>query len=316
MRTPTRAGLYGGLAVAVTSASFASILIRLAQPLAPSLVIAAWRLLLASLILWPIYLVRRRRGPESLPGRIVLAAAISGIFLALHFATWIASLALTTVASSTVLVATAPLFVAALSPLALREKVGTRLAAGLGLALLGVIVISAAGSCSLLPQLSCPGFSAGLQAEALRGNLLALAGALAAAFYLMLGRRVRQALSLIPYITISYSSAALVLLLFVLVTGLELTGYPSLAYLLFLLLAIFPQLIAHSTYNWALRHLAAATVAITLLGEPVGATMLAGVLLNEIPNLTEILGMILILAGIWIGVTGAPSPPQTAANQA
>jgi drug/metabolite transporter (DMT)-like permease len=300
-RAPSPGKIYAALAVAVGSASFASILIRLAQPYAPSLVIAAYRLSLAALLLWPILLVRRQRQPTHLQPAVLGMTALSGALLALHFGTWISSLAYTSVASSAVLVATAPLFVALLSPITLGERVPSRLFIGLALGLLGVLVIAASDVCASTWPPRCPSPSTLLGSSALLGDLLALVGAVTVAGYLLIGRSLRLRVPLLPYLTLTYTAAAICLIGASAAFDLPLTGYPVQALGLFALLAVFPQLIAHSTYNWAVRHAAAAPVALTLLGEPVGAILLAALLLHERPEPMELAGVVLILVGIWLG---------------
>jgi drug/metabolite transporter (DMT)-like permease len=300
------------LAVAVASASFASILIRWAQPYAPSLVIAAYRMSIAALLLWPILLVRSRRYPARFRAADLGMTALSGTLLALHFGTWISSLAYTSVASSAVLVATAPLFVALLSPITVGERVPPRLFGGLALGLIGILAIAASGVCALSWPPHCSSPSELLGSKALLGDLLALAGAIAGAGYLLIGRSLRHRMPLLPYITFTYSVAAIGLVVAAAAFGLPLTGYPAEALSLFALLAIFPQLIAHSTYNWALRHHAAAPVALTLLGEPVGAILLAALLLNERPEPLELAGITLILVGIWLGARSGARPASIA----
>jgi drug/metabolite transporter (DMT)-like permease len=139
-----------------------------------------------------------------------------------------------------------------------------------------------------------------VRGRAFLGDLLALAGALTAAMYLIIGRRVRSRVSLITYIFVVYGVSALALIFFMLVAGQPALGYPPVAYLWFLMLAIFPQLLGHTSYNWALGYLPAAYVSIALLGEPVGSTLLAVVFLDEIPSPLKIIGGIVILAGIYI----------------
>jgi drug/metabolite transporter (DMT)-like permease len=297
--------IYGALAIAVGSASFASILIRWAQPYAPSLAIAAYRLSIAALVLWPILLVRARRQPLRLSASVLRMTVLSGALLGLHFGTWITSLAFTSVASSAVLVATAPLFVALLAPATLGERVAPRLYAGLALGLLGTLVIAASDMCAPTWPVDCSGHSGPLGSQALLGDMLALAGAVTVAGYLLIGRSLRQRVALLPYLSLTYTVAALCLVLATAVARLPLAGYPAEALGLFALLAIFPQLIAHSTYNWAVRHAAAAPVALTLLGEPVGAIVLAAILLRERPDGLECAGIALILIGIWVGARPA-----------
>lgn len=310
-RSPSQGRIFAALAVAVSSASFASILIRWAQPYAPSLVIAAYRLSIAALLLWPIVLLRTRRHPVRWHTAQLGMTALSGILLALHFATWISSLAYTSVASSAVLVATAPLFVALLSPVTLGERVSPRLFGGLALGLLGMLVIGTSDVCVAAWPPVCPPASALLGSTALLGDLLALAGAAAVAGYLLIGRSLRDQVPLLPYITVTYTMAAVALIGAAAIVHLPLTGYPAPALGLFALLAIFPQLIAHSTYNWAVRHAAAAPVSLTLLGEPVGATLLAALLLHERPQPLELAGVTLILIGIWIGSLSAVRQSST-----
>jgi len=287
--------------LAVCAASTASIFIRYAQAYAPSLSIAAWRMVIATAVLVPLALARHRADLAALSRRDLAVIGFSGALLALHFATWITSLAFTSVASSVVLVSIAPLFVALLSPILLHERISRPVAFGIALAFLGTLVIAANDVCTLpTGEMSCPALGELLAGGAVRGDLLALAGAAAIAGYMMIGRRLRARLELIPYITLSYGSAAVVLLLIVLVTRQPLTGFPAPAYGWFLLLALIPQLVAHSTYNWALRYLPAAFVSISLLGEPLGSTALALLLLGETPSGLKLAGAALILAGIVI----------------
>jgi len=287
------------LVVAVCAASTASLFIRYAQAYAPSLSIAAWRLSLATAILLPFAWTRHRQELLRIPRVEVGLIAFSGVCLAIHFATWISSLAYTSVASSVVLVSIAPLFVALLSPLVLRERVTLPVAAGIGLAFAGTLVIAVQDACaSPGGALTCPPVETLLSGRAIRGDLLALAGAATIAGYMMIGRRLRAHIALVPYITLSYGFAAVSLLALALVARQPLVGFAAPAYGWFALLALVPQLIAHSTYNWALKWLPAAFVSISLLGEPVGSTALALVFLNETPSVLKLAGAAFILAGL------------------
>jgi drug/metabolite transporter (DMT)-like permease len=289
------------LLLGMLAVSAASIFIRYAQVYAPSLVIAAYRLVLACLILAPVAYLRYRAELRILGLRDLRLALLSGFFLALHFATWITSLEYTSVASSVVLVSTTPLWVALLSPFTLREPVRRVVLAGMILALAGGTIIGLSDACTWqVGGLACPPLADFVQGEAFLGDLLALAGALMAAAYILIGRSLRGKMSLIPYIFVVYGMAALVLVALMLGAGQPATGYPAPAYGWFLLLAIFPQLLGHSTFNWALRYLSAAYVSIALLGEPVGSTILAYFLLQETPTSLKIFGAILILTGIYI----------------
>lgn len=285
----------------VLAVSTSSIFIRYAQGYASSLSVAAFRLTLAVLFLLPIVLLRHRNELRALTKKELGLALLSGGFLAIHFATWITSLEYTTVASSVVLVSTAPLWVALLSPFLLGEKTSRSVFVGMGLALIGGSVVGISDSCvweggSLL----CPAFAKFVGEEAFLGDVLALIGALTGAGYLILGRRLRGKLSLLPYIFIVYGMAAVGLVAALLALEGVPTGYPPKAYLWFLLLALIPQLLGHSTFNWALRYLSAGYVSITLLGEPVGSTILAYFFLRESPTSLKAFGAVLILAGIYI----------------
>ncbi len=289
--------------IAILAVSTASIFIRFAQREAPSLVIAALRLTFASLILAPVALTRHRDELSKLTRGDLLLGLLSGIFLAVHFATWISSLEYTSIASSVVLVSTGPLWVALLSPIFLKEPLTRPVLLGMLLALLGGTVIGLGDFCSLgwsRPSIFCPPFSEFLQGDAFLGNFLALVGAWAVAGYLMIGRKLRTGMSLVPYIFIVYGIAALALLGIMFVAGQRPTGFSPVTYIWIILLALVPQLIGHSTYNWALRYLPAALVSITTLGEPVGSAVLAYFILREAPTLLTILGGLLILAGIYL----------------
>jgi len=285
--------------IAILAVSTASIFIRFAQKDAPSLVIAAYRLSLASLILAPAALTRRRAELHALTHKELLLGLLSGVFLALHFATWISSLEYTTVASSVVLVSTSPLWVALLSPLLLREALNRFVVIGMLLALIGGTVIGLSDACAWQDGLVCPPFSEFVQGKAFLGNFLALAGAWAVTGYLLIGRRLRAKMSLVAYIFVVYGMAAITLVVIMFAAGKTPLGYPPMTYVWMLLLALVPQLIGHSTFNWALRYLPAALVAVTTLGEPIGATILAYFLLQEVPTPLKIIGGVLILAGIY-----------------
>ena len=285
----------------ILTVSTASIFIRYAQADVSSIVIAAGRLSIAGVILAVIVALRYRDEMRILTRRELILALISGFFLSLHFASWITSLEYTTVASSVVMVSTSPLWVALLAPLTIKEPVKRVVLIGMGLALLGGTIVGLSDSC--LPAgggFQCPPISDFIAGEAFLGDMLALAGALTGAGYLLIGRHLREKISLIPYIFLVYGVAAIFLLIFMFSAGQSLVGHPARVYLWLLLLALVPQLLGHSTFNWALRYLSAAYVSITLLGEPVGSAILAYFLLGEVPSVMMVFGAILILVGIWI----------------
>jgi drug/metabolite transporter (DMT)-like permease len=300
------------LALGILAVSAASIFIRFAQREAHSLVIAAWRLALATLVLAPMALSRRGDELRGLKRSDLGLALLSGFFLAVHFAAWISSLAYTSVASSVVLVSTAPLWVALLSPLTLKEPLARPVILGMSLALVGGVIVSLSDSCSWGgSSLACPPISEFVQGRAFWGDLLALIGAWAVAGYLIIGRRLRRGVSLLSYIFMVYGMAALVLVAVALFAGLPFFGYAPLTYLMFLGLALIPQLLGHTTYNYALAYLSAAYVSVAALGEPVGSSILAYFLLAETPGALKLAGMILILAGIYIASRSPVAPATT-----
>ena len=275
---------YLGLLIGVMAVSFASIFIRLAE--APSLVIAACRLTIASLILTPSALRQSKEELWNMEGRDILLALAAGLFLGLHFASWITSLEHTSVASSVVFVSTHPLFVGLASHFLLRERLSRPMWAGIALSVLGGMVIGL-GDMALGPG-------------ELWGDLLAIIGAVMMAAYLLIGRRLRANLSLLSYIILVYWTAAAMLIVLCLATGQSFTGYSSQTYLMFVLLALVPQIVGHSSFNWALKYLSASFVAVSVLGEPVGATVLAYLILGEVPTIFKAIGGALILVGIYI----------------
>ena len=299
-----------GIGVAILAVSTSSIFTRYAQALAPSLVIAAYRLSISALLLWPFTLARHRRALRSITRRQAGLALLSGVLLAIHFATWITSLEYTTVASSVVLVSTIPLFVALLGPKTIGETIDRKVAVGLAMALGGSVIVGLSDTCRWEAGLICAPAEEFMRGGALLGDLLALAGAVSAAGYLLIGRKLRPQLTLIPYISLVYGAAAVVLVIAMLGAGYSAVGYPPQAFFWFLMLALLPQLIAHSTFNWALRYLSAAYVSIAVLGEPIGSTLLAFLLLGERPSGLMLTGGVLILTGIAVASQRKQAPEQ------
>ncbi len=289
------------LAVGVLAVSTASIFIRFAQTETSSLVIAAGRLVFATLILAPFTLSRHSGELLRLKKADLVLALFSGVILALHFATWITSLEYTSVASSVVLVTTTPLWVGLLAPLTIKEPFSKAIKIGMLFALVGGTIVGLSDVCVLNEgAVICPPLSEFASGKAFFGDLLALTGAVMAAGYMILGRRLRSSISLASYIFLVYGMAALTLVVIMLFAGENPIGISPMTLIWILLLAIIPQLLGHSIFNWALGYLSAGFVSITLLGEPIGSTILAYILLNEAPTMLKIFGAILILIGIGI----------------
>lgn len=300
----------------VLVASTAAIMIRLSQQAGmPSLTIAAGRLALATLILTPIVWTRAVHELRLARRRDVLLSIGSGLFLALHFAAWISSLEYTSVANSTALVTTNPIWVGLISWVVLRERPGWRLMLGVALSIMGslFLVVSGLSEAATLhyrnPTL---------------GNVLALLGAVAVSGYLLIGRTLRQRLSVTAYIWIVYTTAAVVLLVCMFLSGQQFSGFSPLAYLLVLALALGPQLLGHTAFNWALGYLSATFVAVSILAEPIGSAVIAWFLLQERIDFAQregalqLAGFVLLLIGIYAAATSerrvmklVPSEPDT-----
>lgn len=283
--------------------STASIFIRFAQSEASSTVIAAGRLLIASVILLPIALSKKREQLRELTKSEWFKAVLSGLFLALHFTSWIHSLEFTSVASSVVLVTTTPLWVALFSPLILKESIHRSVVIGLIISVTGGVVVGLGNACHFSTgKLVCQ--MRVFEGRAMFGNFLALFGAWMAAGYMLMGRQLRKKLDTISYTALVYSVSAILLLGIVIVRWEPVFSYSGGTYLWLLALGIFPQLLGHSLFNWSLKYISAAYVSLTLLGEPIGTTILALVFLKESPTLLEGAGAVLILIGIVIGSVG------------
>ncbi len=270
------------LLLGLCAVSSGAILIRLAQ--VPPLTAAAYRVGLASLVALPVGLSLGRRELAHLQARDWRDLALAGFFLAVHFATWIASLQWTPVARSVLFCSTAPLWTALLAPWLTGDGLNRQEKQGLLLGLAGAATVG-------LGDLS--GGSG-----ALVGDGLASMGALAFGLYLLMGRRVRRQLSLAPYVGLCYSFGALWLFAMAWWSGAPLWGFRPPVWGLLWATALIPQLLGHSAYNWALRGTNAVMVSVTVLGEPLLAGLLAWQFFGERPATALLLGGGLLLAGI------------------
>lgn len=272
------------LFIGVAAVSSAAILIR--EAAAPALVIASYRLGLAALPTGALVLATGRR--EAYRDGLWVWPILAGAFLAAHFGFWIASLQQTSVITSVVLVTTNPLFVGLASPFVLRERVSAATWAGIGIATVGAGLMAAE--------------DLGEGLGTLVGDLYALLGAVFGAGYLMIGRRARPQMSLVGYVGVVYPAAALLLVASVLVAQEPFTGYSTKTFLMLGLLALVPQLIGHSAISWSLAYVPAALVAVAILGEAVGATILAAIVLQETPSALEMAGALLVLTAVYVAL--------------
>jgi len=281
---------YITLFVGVLAVSFAATFIRLAD--APPLVIATYRLAIASIILIPMAAIKSRRSLPQLSRQDILLILLSSVFVALHFGLWITSLSYTSIASSVVLVTAHPAFVAIISYFLWGERLNKLTIGGIGVAFIGVIFINYGG------------FTFGSQA--ILGNLLALIAGFTMGAYLIVGRQLRARIDILSYLTILYTCSAVILLVATVLSGHSLFGYSPTTYLMLILLALVPQLIGHTSINLAVRLVPVIFVSVAILGEPVGATLLGSLILGEIPTANEIVGGLFILGGIFLVMRRRP----------
>jgi drug/metabolite transporter (DMT)-like permease len=289
------------LAIAVFAISTAAVWIRLAMAAAGtrsvgfSLFLAASRLSLAAIALLPAW---RALGQEQIPKSALGYAGAAGACLAVHFATWITSLSLTSIAASTTLVTTNPVWVALFSWLWFQEKPTKMTILGIAIALAGSIAI-AFGSTETQSSGSNPLF----------GDALALVGAWMASLYLLLGREAqRRGLGTGTYAAIAYSTAALILFPLPWLFGSGYSGYPPAVYLYILLMALMSQVVGHTSINWAVRWFSPTLVTLAILFEPVGSSILGFIIFGEVPGWLVLSGAAALLVGVATSVLGAANP--------
>jgi drug/metabolite transporter (DMT)-like permease len=286
---PTKKGITLVLILAVAAISTSAVLIRLAE--APPPVLAFYRMFFAALFFAPMALKQLR--DQKISRQQLLSALVAGTFLAFHFLLWMTSLEYTSVASSVVLVTTHPLWVFLISVFFLQEKPTVWMWVGLFVALSGAVLVTFSQS---------DGGNARLM-----GDLMAVGGAIMVAVYLTIGRKLRQGLPAALYSALVFGSASLVLGLFMAVTGLPWRGYSGQTWIIFFSLAMIPTVLGHNTLNWALKYLPATMISAVILGEPLGASILAVFVLGEKPAPLEVVGSLVTLFGIflvWWGGSG------------
>lgn len=301
MSKPSRWQVGAILTIGVLAVSTAALFIRLAfqaagtQGVGFSLVLAASRLTLAAVFLLPAWRGLRAAHPSR---QAFFYSMGAGVCLAIHFATWITSLSYTSIAASAALVTTNPIWVTLLSWVWFREKPSLKTILGIGLALVGSLLVAFGDG------------GTGLGRQPWLGNGLALVGSWAISLYFLLGREAqRRGLTISSHVALTYGTAAIVLLPLPLLVGATYWGYPPKVYLYIALIALFPQLIGHTSFNWAVRWISPTLVTLTILAEPIGASLLGFLVLGENPGLPVMLGALIILTGVAIAAIGSSSEP-------
>ncbi len=286
----TRLAPYAALGVGVVAISWAAILIREAE--APALVIGCYRMAMAAVPVGALAVMQQRRAPEPVTAAAMGPLLLSAAFLAAHFGFWIASLQHTSVIASVALVAAQPLYVGLASPFLLREKVARHVWIAL--------LIAAAGAATMAVE------DVGEGLGTVAGDLYAVVGGVFSAGYIIVGRRVRPQVSWLRYIGTVYPATAILLLAAALLAGDPLTGFSTKTFVMMGMLALGPQLIGHSAINWSLAFISAVVVAMAILLEPVGATVLAALVLGEWPSAAEVVGGMLVLVGVYLAIRPRP----------
>ncbi|MCF6136736.1 DMT family transporter [Pseudalkalibacillus berkeleyi] len=275
---------YLAICIGVLSVSTSAVLVKLSS--APAPIIAGYRLLFTTLLMTPFILIYFRRDFIKIERRDLVFCLFAGVFLAFHFILWFESLNYTSVASSVVLVALQPIFAFIGTYIFFSEKLTLKAILGGSLAIGGSILISWGDF-----QIS---------GMALFGDLLALLGAIAVTVYYLFGQNVRKRLHLMTYTFIVYGMATCTLLIYSLSLGYKLGPYPGQDWVYFILLALFPTLLGHTIFNWALKHVSTTVISMSILGEPIGASILAYFLLDEFIRAEQLVGGLIILIGIYL----------------
>ena len=284
------------LTMGVFGISSGAIFARWAE--APPLVIAFYRVAVASAVMLPLFLAGHRKELQKLTRADLIKLLLPGLFLGLYFATWITPHSYTSVASSVVIVETIPIWVAILSPFVSHEKLSKLAWTGVAVSFTGVTIISAGDF--------------GLGGKELFGDFLALVGAWCGCLYILFGRVLRQKINLTAYTALCYGTAAACLLVIVLVARLPLTGFGLPTWGTFLGMGLVSQIMGHSSYNWSLGYLSAGMVSMALLGEPILCTIFAYFLFGESVTTAKLVGGALILAGIILAARAEKGPEPAA----
>ena len=276
------------LILATFAVSTGAIFVRLAD--APALVTAAFRLGLSILIIAPLAWWKSKDELLAFSRSDLRLAITAGFFLALHFAAWISSLDYTSVANSVVLVNTNPLWVGLLMPWITGERLKRITVISILVSVMGGVIIGIGD------------FATG--GKALLGDGLAICGSICMAVYLLIGRNLRRKFSLLAYVFVCYGSAAAILWIAVIAMNLPLGGFNSVTIAAFFGMAVVSQVIGHSSYNWSLKWLSPSLIAVCLLGEPVGSTLMAYFFFHEALTAHKIIGGIIILSAIYMAAAG------------
>ena len=279
------------LFISILSVSIAAILIVTCN--APPLTIAFYRMLFTTLIVFSFVLIKKeyQKDVMNFSRHQFFLMGIIGIILGFHFAFWITSLKLTSIASSVILVTSHPIIVGPISHIFFNERLSKKNALGIIISLVGVILLVYGNY----------GFSS-FSIDSIEGNILAILGGIAAGFYILGGRQLRKKIRLIPYVFVVYSMATVVLFFLCIVLQSSLILESQLDLWLIISMAVISGIFGHTLCNWALKYIRASLVSVALLGEPIASSFFAFVLpwIQQVPSYYTILGGGIILFGIYL----------------
>ena len=270
--------------VGVFFTSLSSIIIRMSQ--APSFVISFYRMLFTVLILLIPVMIKERKTIKNISKKDFILCVLSGAFLALHFASWIASINMTTISNSTILVSCSPIFVSLANFFILKEKFTRKIFIGISMSLIGTIIIAI-------------GSTGGSTSSMMTGNILAFMGAIFVAGYLVIGGIVRKNVSAGAYVFIVYSVSVIVLFFMCIITDTPIYPYSPKEFLLFLALAVFCSILGHTVYNYLMKYISATLISISTLCEPIFASILALIIYKEVPSIYTLIGGTIIMSGVF-----------------
>ncbi|AIQ52982.1 DMT family transporter [Paenibacillus sp. FSL R7-0331] len=282
--------------IGIVAISFSAIFIKWSS--APASIQGMYRLLFTSLLMLPF--VRPYSGAAfALKKKDWLLLGFSGFMLALHFLLWMGSLKFTSVASSTMIMALEPVFIMIGSYMLYKERSTKSAILGLGIAIFGTVFIGWG--------------DIGLSADNIKGDLLSVGGTIAVSVHMMVGHRLVSRMPSYLYSLIVFISASVVFAVYNLVAGIPFFDYPPKEWGIFVLLAIVPTVFGHILFNWLLQYVSATTVSMNILGEPVGASILAFLLLGEKLNGLQWTGGLLVMSGLAVYLyAGRKKAAQTA----
>lgn len=270
------------LIVGIIAISFSSIFVKWSD--APVSVQGMYRLLFTLILMLP-FVLKHGRTLKRISGREWTLLILSGTFLALHFLFWMGSLKLTTVASSTILLSLQPVFVMAGAYIAFREKTTKPAIVGMVVAIIGAVMIGWG--------------DIGISSQHIQGDILSILGTIVVAIHMLIGQKLLKTIPAALYSFTVFLTAVIVFAIYNILLLIPMTGYSGKDWGIFLLLAIVPTVFGHVLFNWLLKYVTAATISMAILGEPVGASLLAYLLLNETLNITQWLGGVIVLSGLY-----------------